>query len=431
MNYSQCMDYLEKEVGFASVPGLSRIQALLERLGNPQKNLCCIHVAGTNGKGSASAMLSSILTANGYHTAVYTSPHLKSYVERFVIDGVPISESDFAKEITYIKEFCLQMQKEGEDVPTLFEILTAAAFHYFAKMQVDLAIMEVGLGGRFDATNVIESPLLSLIMSISIDHTDFLGETLEEITAEKCGIIKKNCPVVLYPQKEIVYNMVKETAACLSAPFYCMQDTKYTLLSRTLQETVFSIDNNAFSYAEIHLPLLGDYQIQNCITVLNACAILQKQGLLLEQDKIKHGIAKVRWAGRMEICGQSPLVLLDGAHNADGIRQLASTLPQYTQNKKITLIMGVLGDKEYDIMLSEIFPLIHQAVLTEPENLRRLDVSILKEKAEAYGKPLYVEKELAAAYKKAQSITTPHDIILCCGSLYMIGAIRTIILRAK
>lgn len=431
MNYKESIYYLEKEVGFASVPGLSRIQALLKRMGNPQKNLRCIHVAGTNGKGSASAMLSSILTANGYHTAVYTSPHLESYVERFVIDGIPISQNDFASEITYIRELCLQMQKEGEDVPTLFEILTAAAFHYFADKQVDIAVMEVGLGGRFDATNVIESPLLSLIMSISIDHTDFLGETLSEIATEKCGIIKKNCPVVLYPQKETVYNMVKETAGHLSAPFYCMQDTSYTLVSRTLHETVFSINNDSFSYSEIHLPLLGDYQIQNCITVLHACAVLQKHGLSLNQEKIQKGIAQTRWAGRMEICGQNPLILLDGAHNADGIEQLATTLPQYTSGKKITLILGVLGDKEYDIMISEIFPLIHQAVLTEPDNLRKLDATILRERAESYGKPLYVEKELDAAYEKARTITEAHDMILCCGSLYMIGAMRTIILGTK
>ncbi len=431
MDYQESITYLEKEVGFASVPGLTRVLSLLERMGNPQKNLTCIHIAGTNGKGSASAMLSSVLNVSGYRTAVYTSPHLQSYTERYVIADTPIAKEDFAKEITYAKELCLAMEKDGEDVPTLFEILTAVAFHYFAAQNVDIAIMEVGLGGRFDATNVIDTPLLSLIMSISIDHTDFLGNSLADIAKEKSGIIKKNCPVVLYPQEETVYNIVRETAEGLSAPLYYMQNIEYTVLSRTLKETVFSVQGTDFSNEEIHLPLLGDYQIQNCITVLYACTLLQKSGLSLTKESIAKGIAHAHWAGRMEICGESPLVLLDGAHNADGIKKLAATLPAYTKGRNITLILGVLGDKEYDSMLSEIFPLIRQAVLTEPESLRKLDACVLKKQAEIYGKPLYVEKELTDAYEKACSLTKPADVILCCGSLYMIGAMRSIILNKK
>lgn len=427
MNYQQSIDYLEKEVGFASVPGLSRIQALLERMGNPQEQLRCIHIAGTNGKGSASALLSSILMENGFRVGVYTSPHLEKYNERFRINGKDIPDEDFAAEITLVREHCEKMHLDGEDVPTLFEIVTAAAFHYFSRQNVDLAIIEVGLGGTYDATNVITRPLLSLIMSISIDHTDFLGDTIEQIAAEKCGIIKKNSPVVLYSQEKIVYNIAEAAAQAAGAPFYCETDTKIHVISQTLEETVFSVENRLISYQDIHLPLLGNYQIQNCITVLNACAVLQKYGLALTEQHILEGIRRTRWAGRMEICGRNPLILLDGAHNADGIKQLASALPLYAKEKKITLVLGVLGDKEYELMASEIFPLIHQAILTEPVSERKLDVELLKKTVLPYGKPVYVEKEIENACKKARKLTKAEDMILCCGSLYMIGEIRKIL----
>lgn len=427
MNYQQSIDYLEKEVGFASVPGLSRIQTLLKRMGNPQDQLTCIHIAGTNGKGSASALLSSILTVQGYTVGVYTSPHLDKYNERFRINGRDISDADFAAEISLVKEYCDQMKADGEDVPTLFEIVTAATFHYFAQNKVDLAIIEVGLGGQYDATNVIKHPLLSLIMSISIDHTAFLGDTIEEIAAEKCGIIKKNSPVVLYSQEKIVYNIAEAAARTVGAPFYCETEPMICVTSQTLEETVFSVKNRLISYHDIHLPLLGNYQIQNCVTVLNACAVLQRQGLSLTEAGIREGIRRTRWAGRMEICGKEPMILLDGAHNADGIKQLASSLPLYAKGKKITLVLGVLGDKEYELMTSEIFPLIHQAILTEPANERKLDARLLEKTVLAYGKPVYVEKEIEKACQKARALTSKEDMILCCGSLYMIGEIRKIL----
>ena len=428
MTYHECIHYLEEEVGFGSVPGLSRIQALLDRLGHPEHNLRCIHVAGTNGKGSAVAMLSSILQKNGWKTATYTSPHLHSYNERFVINGLPISDADFAAEITKMRQHCLTMAEAGEELPTLFEILTAAAFDYFSRMRVDIAILEVGLGGTYDATNVIERPILSLIMSISMDHMDFLGNTLEEIAAEKCGIIKKNSPVVLYSQEKIVYNIAKQTAASLSAPFFCEMESQVIIHQQDLQKTVFSVKNQLIEYDHVQLPLLGDYQIQNCITVLNACAVLQKFGLSFTEDKIRRGILSAVWRGRMEVLHENPLVLLDGAHNADGIAKLAQALPHYAAGKQITLILGVLGDKEYPLMLQQIFPLITRAVLTEPISQRKLALLDLQHAVEKYQKPIYLEKEIPQAFTRALSITSKDDMIIGCGSLYMIGALRDFIL---
>ena len=427
MDYADCIAYLEQETKMGMIPTLERMKTLLELMGNPQKKLSCIHVAGTNGKGSAVAMLSSILQANGYQVGMYTSPHLLHYNERIQINHNPISDTDFAKYITKIKSYCIQMAEP----PTLFEILTAAAFSYFADCDIDFVILEVGLGGRYDATNVIEKPLLSLIMSISFDHTAFLGNTLSEIAYEKCGIIKKNCPILLYPQQNEVYQIAKEIAEQQSAPFYCEQENIVQIQSMEIDKTVFSLQNHMVKYSQIVLPLSGTYQIQNCITVLNACAILQKNGISLSQSAILEGIANTKWSGRMEFIQQKPLLLLDGAHNVDGITKLAQTLPLYTKNKKITLLLGILQDKAFEAMIEKILPLVHQTVCTETRSHRKTDVSILKNIAATYQKPVFAEPNVEKAFALTKQITDEQDIILCCGSLYLVGAMHGILQKEK
>ncbi len=427
MNYIECIQYLENEVGFGTVPGLERIQALCDKLGNPERRLSVIHVAGTNGKGSAVAMLSSILQAAGYRVGIYTSPHLERYNERFVINGEEISDDTFATEISLMKQLCMELAAEGQAVPTLFESVTGAAFHYFAKQKVDILILEVGLGGRYDATNIVPNPLLSLIMSISIDHTDFLGDSIETIAAEKAGIIKKNCPVVLYSQTEMVYNIMWTNAQEAAASLYCPKNAEVHISFQTMEGTVFSVKTDLFEIKDLYLPLLGSYQVNNCITVLEACAVLRKNGLSLSEEAIRKGLADACWAGRMEICGRNPLILLDGAHNADGIRQLADSIQTYFNDKKITLILGVLGDKEYDKMAEHILPHADTVILTEPHSERKLDAFSLARSIADYDGTVYIETETEAALEKAISVTAADGIILCCGSLYMIGAMRTYI----
>ena len=427
MRYQECIQYLEKEVGFGSVPGLERMQLLCDRLGNPERRLSVIHVAGTNGKGSAAAMLSSILTEAGYRVGTYTSPHLERYNERYQINGEEISDADFAKEITLMRQLCAEIEKEGKSMPTLFEIVTGAAFHYFDVQQVDILILEVRLGGRFDATNIVPAPLLSLIMSISIDHTDFLGDTIEEIAAEKAGIIKKNCPVVLYSQEEIVYNIIKDAANRADAPFYCLNDAEITVASQTLEGTVFSAKNKWIFLENLELSLLGSYQIANCTAVLEACRVLQKRGLEISETALRNGLKNAHWAGRMEICGRNPLVILDGAHNADGIHQLAESLSVYCNEKRVTLILGILGDKEYRKMAEQILPFADVLILTEPRSERKLDASALAHSISDYSGAVYIERVLEQAYETAITLTPSDGILLCCGSLYMIGAMRTYI----
>ena len=429
MNYFECIHYLEEEVGFGSVPGLKRIQSLCDKLGNPERGLSVIHVAGTNGKGSAVAMLSSILKEAGYRVGTYTSPHLERYNERFIINGDEISDEDFAKEITLMKNTCDALAKEGKDVPTLFEIVTGAAFHYFAEQKVDILVLEVGLGGMYDATNIIPSPLLSLIMSISIDHTDFLGDSIEKIAAEKAGISKKNCPGVVYSQDEIVYNIMWTKSKEMHAPLYCPANAEVHISSQTLEGTVFSVKTDLLDMSGLALSMLGNYQIRNCVTVLEACAVLQKSGLSLSEDAMRRGLKNARWAGRMEICNKNPLVLLDGAHNADGILQLANSIQAYFNDNKVTLILGVLGDKEYDKMAEYILPYADAVILTEPHSERKLDVFSLARSISNHKGMIYTEKNIEAAYETALSVTPADGIILCCGSLYMIGAMRTYILN--
>ena len=427
MNYNECIHYLEEEVGFGSVPGLERIQLLCDKLNHPEKQLSVIHVAGTNGKGSAVAMLSSILQAAGYRVGTYTSPHLEKYNERFTINGQEISDDDFAREITLMKAICNEIAAEGKEVPTLFEILTGAAFHYFAEKNVDILILEVGLGGKYDATNIISTPLLSLIMSISIDHTDFLGDSIEKIATEKAGIIKKNCPVVLYSQTKMVYNIMWTKCQELHAPLYCPDHAEVHISSQTLESTVFSIKTNLLDLKNVELPLLGSYQIRNCITVLEACAVLQNRGLSVSEEAIRTGLKNAHWAGRMEICGKKPLIILDGAHNADGIFQLAESIETYFEQKKMTLVLGVLGDKEYEKMAECILPYADTVILTEPQSERKLDVFSLARSISNHNGTIYTEKEIEKAFEKALDVTEENGIILCCGSLYMIGAMRTYI----
>ncbi|MFV0314768.1 MAG: bifunctional folylpolyglutamate synthase/dihydrofolate synthase [Anaerotignum sp.] len=428
MNYPESIFYLEQEIGFTSRPGLERITNLMNKLGNPEKKLKTIHIAGTNGKGSATAMLSSILKESGLKTASYTSPHLEKYNERFVINGKEISDKDFTKIITQTKQACEELVLDGLEAPTLFEVVTAAAFLYFAKENVDIAIFEVGLGGTYDATNIIKEPLLSIIMSISLDHTEFLGNTIEQIALEKAGIIKKNCPLVLYFQEELVYNIVKNRADALNAPLYCLKNSEINILTQTLEGTVFEIKNSLFHYEKLFLPLLGNHQIQNCITILECCEVLKKNGIALTKKQIQTGIANASWPGRMEICNNKPLLLLDGAHNVDGIARLAENIHTYFQNKNITLVLGILGDKEYEKMASLIIPYANQLILTEPHSDRKLDAQKLATTVCNNELPLYIEPELHNAYQTALKITNEEDVILCCGSLYMVGALRSYIL---
>ncbi len=428
MDYIDALRYIDNISGLGSKLELTRISGLLERLGNPQEKLKVIHVAGTNGKGSVCSMLTSILMSEGYRTALYTSPHLERYNERYMIDGVEISNDDFAKYMNIIKEKADTMYQENIGRPTVFEQLTALAFLYFYDNDVDYAVIEVGLGGRFDATNVVKKPVLSVIASISFDHTEFLGNTLESIAFEKGGIIKPGCPTVLYRQDKRVYDVIKGLCDERGSKLYYADDETIDVISQDIDGTVMSVKNDLYEYEKVVLPLVGEYQIKNCSLVLLAAHALKEAGVELKRESILNGIKTVRWNGRMEICRRNPIVVLDGAHNPDGIAMLAKSVKKYFSGKRIMLLMGVLGDKQYDLMASEIVPMADTVVITEPASERALSVSSFEKTVKKFCDNVYSFENIGEAYDFALSLTGERDVLLCAGSLYLIGGLRTLVM---
>lgn len=424
MIYQEAVEFLEQGVSNRIEPGLSRMQNILFRLGNPERRLKIIHVAGTNGKGSSCSMLSSILKAQGYRVGTYTSPHLQRYNERYAINGKEISDGDFIKYCARLMEAYKLMREAGEPLPTVFELLTALCFCYFADENVDYVVLEVGLGGRFDATNVVENPVLSMIAQIGMDHMDYLGSSVEQIAIEKCGIIKKNVPCVLYSQDEMVYNIVKDTCKQRNSELYYAEDTEIIISKISLDGTIFSAKNPYYDYIDINLGLLGRYQLKNCSFVLLAINALRDAGVEISEASVYNGLKDAVWHGRMEVLSRNPVALIDGAHNTDGILALSQSLEDYFSGVDITLVMGVLGDKEYKKMLDIIAPLASRIIFTEPESSRRLDAGMLYSLAENMGIEIYKEKNIDEAVRLALRITPEDGAAVFSGSLYMIGEVR-------
>lgn len=431
MHYEAAVQYLDS-IGFLGAKlGLERMKQLMQRLGNPEKKLRFIHVAGTNGKGSTCAMLTAILMEAGKTIGTYTSPHLEEYTERFTINNERISKEEFAFYIEHISKICKEMECAGEGHPTVFEVLTALAFLYFYHKKVELVLLEVGLGGRYDATNIIEDPLLCVITAIGMDHMEYLGDTLEQIAFEKAGIIKEDCPVVLYRQSKKVYETVQAVAEQFHAKLYYASEEAVTVDIQTIQKSVFSIKNGFFEYPKIEIQMLGQYQMANCATVLLACYALQQAGILLTEEQILSGLKKAFWNGRMEVFPGSPLVLLDGAHNVDGIEMLSKSLSAYFHQQDITLLIGILGDKEYKKMVELILPLASKVVITEPHNPRALTVEKLEAIIRGQGKKVVKNRNIKEAFMKAYTMTDADGIVCCCGSLYLIGELRKLLSQNK
>lgn len=423
MNYEEALEYINKIELFGSRPGLERITELMERLGNPQDGLNVIHVAGTNGKGSATAMLTYILKENGYKVGTYTSPHLEKYNERYMIDAVNISDEVFAEYIGTVKSICDTM----EDKPTVFEVLTAVAFKYFYDCKVDYVVLEVGMGGRFDATNVIKKPVLSVITSISLDHVEYLGDTIEKIAFEKSGIIKNNCPAVLYRQAETVKEVIGAVCRDKNSRLYYADEESITVTKQDVSGTEFSVKNKYIDFKNVNITLLGDYQINNASLVLLACRALKDNGAKLKDELILSGIKKAKWHGRMEIVAADPLILLDGAHNTDGIAVLSKSLKKYFGGKEITLVVGILGDKEYRKMVDTIGPLAETIVFTEPASHRKWHIDKLESFNELKGINIYKQSDIKKALDTALSVTGKDGVICCAGSFYLIGEIYKIL----
>lgn len=433
MTYEETISYIHSTLKFGSVLGLSRIEKLLEFLDNPHKKIKCIHIAGTNGKGSTTAMISEILINAGYKVGMYTSPFIEEFEERIQINKVNIPKEKLCSIIEKVKEAAEKVQKESLEYPTEFEIITCAAFLYFYIEKIDYAVVEVGLGGRFDATNVID-PILTVITSISYDHMNVLGDTLGKIAYEKAGIIKEGVPVILYPQTKEANDIINDVAKNKNAEVINVSENSVNYIenevtgSKYLQHIVIKTLKNEY---DIRLSLLGTHQILNCGVAVYAVEKLKDMGIKIEKENILNALLNVKWKGRLEVLSTNPFVLIDGAHNIDGIMKLNESIHTYFKYNRIILILGILADKQVENMVKVITKDAYKVITVAPNNDRAETAENLCNIVKKYNINCEWEQEYDKAYDKAVSYYDKGDLILVCGSLYMIGDMRKVIVNKK
>ena len=370
MKYQEAIKYITEVGNFGSNYGLERTYKLLEFLDNPHGKLKIIHVAGTNGKGSTTAMITSMLKEAGYKVGMYTSPFLEEFEERIQINGNNIPKEKLAQLMTKIKYAVDKVIEEGYNHPTEFEIITALMFLYFATEKVDFAVVEVGLGGRLDSTNVI-TPILSVITSISFDHTNILGNTLEEIAREKAGIIKAGIPTLIYPQEEIVEKVLSEKCEELGAKLYKINKDDAKLVEIIKEDKIYQLVKVKLDDEyDVKLQLLGEHQILNLAVALKALEIIKDKAAKLSKESIIKALSEVRWNGRLEVMSNEPCVVIDGAHNIQGITQLDKNIKKYFKYDDLYLILGILADKDVDHMVKVITPQAKKVFTVTPNSIR-------------------------------------------------------------
>ena len=423
MNYNESMEYMEAIKKYGSVLGLDTIKTLLAKMGNPQDELKVIHVAGTNGKGSTSAFLQSILMESGYKTGRYSSPAVFEYREIIRTDNTYIREEEVADILTYIKSKCNEMVKESLPHPTPFEIETAMAFEYFKRKKCDVVLVECGMGGEGDATNVFKKVLCSVITTISLDHTKFLGSTIGEIARVKAGIIKDNCPVIVSNQTDEAVESIKKIAELKKAPFILCQNAYGIKAEGFLTLYEYKASNGKIYKIELKMP--GTYQVKNSITAIEAALALENRGFKVEEN-IEKGLLNASWPGRMEVINDSPLFIIDGAHNPGAIKELRDSIDLYFTNKKITFIMGVLADKDFKKEAEMIAGRGEMIITVTPDNERALNGEILAETIRSYNSNVICAKGMDEAVKMSiNSVNVNNcDLIIAFGSLSYLKDLR-------
>ena len=416
MNAEQAIAYIHSVCWKGSIPGLGRTQELLEKMGNPEKKLKFVHIAGTNGKGSTAAMTASILSKAGYRTGLYTSPYIYRFHERIQVDGVEISDEDLTEITEYVKPLADSMAQS----PTEFELVCGIAFEYFYRKKCDIVVLEVGMGGAWDATNVIEVPEVAVITNIGLDHTEYLGDTVEKIAETKSGIFKPHGHAVVYrstPSVEAVYERVcaERDVSLRKADFDGL-----VLKAHTLEGQVFDCG----SRKNLVLPLLGDHQLHNASVVLSIADTLIGGGWKISEQNIYDGIRDVRWPGRFDIVCRKPLFIIDGGHNPQCIEALVKNIRDYLEGKKVIALTGVLADKDYADMYKPVMPLVDRFVCITPPNPRKLEAEQLARYLQQAGAQAQASESILDGVKKAMELAGEDGVVLCFGSLYSIGGIR-------
>lgn len=430
MNYNEALQFIHESHKFGMRLGLDNIKKLLELLGNPQNNLKIIHVAGTNGKGSTCSFISSILKESGYKVGLYTSPFLETFTERIRVNGENIREEEVGKIVSLIKEKIEIMVSEGYSYPTEFEIVTAMAFYYYNQEKVDFVALEVGLGGRYDATNVIDKPVVSAITSISLDHTGILGDTLGKIAFEKGGIIKEDCPTIVYPQQEEASEVIKNICYEKKSKYIECDFKNIEIKSSNINSQIYSCNINGKELRDLEIKLIGDHQIKNSIVALNVIEYLNDIKITnISEENIRKGLLETKWPGRIEKISENPMFIIDGAHNEEGAKSLANSIDKYFENKNKILVIGMLEDKDIKSVLDLLIPKFNNVITTTPDNPRAIDANKLKEKIEIYNIEVTCKPNIKEAVDYALEISNKDDVIISAGSLYMIGNVRTIIVN--
>lgn len=421
MDYAMAMNYIEEKNKLGSVPGLENIKELLHRLGDPQDQCRCLQIAGTNGKGSVFSFVQEILLESGHTVGRYISPTIFTYLERFQINKCSMGEREFADLLGVVAEKVKEMEQAGLHSPTAFEIETAVAFLYFARHKVDYALIECGMGGKLDATNVIAHPVMSVIASVSRDHMQFLGEKLTEIAEHKAGIIKENSLCITAPQEQEVIRVLRDVCAQKKTELICVDEAELKILNMDMDQTIFSYRGQNYT-----IKLLGEHQIINAAVAIEVAGKIGGVG----RDVIKRGLYKTEWRGRMTRVCETPDVFVDGAHNEAAWKYLQKAVNKYFTNRKIIYIIGVLKDKEYKKMVDILAETMSYAIAVTPDTPRALDKKLLAEEISQRGIGTSTACSADDAVQQAMyrvSVLQPEGteedapVILVCGSLSFIA----------
>jgi dihydrofolate synthase / folylpolyglutamate synthase len=413
--YNDCLTKMFSLRRFGIKLGLDVISDILNQMGNPQRRYECIHIAGTNGKGSVASTLATILRIAGYRVGLYTSPHLVHFNERILIDGEPISNEGVAAAYTAVEK-----AHQGDREPTFFEFSTAMALFEYARQQVDWAVIETGMGGRLDATNVL-TPKLSIITNISLEHQSYLGNTIATIAGEKGGIIKEKVPVITGARQPSAVKVFTRIAEERSAPIYRLSDSFRIRQHPKGDFSYYGIDHE---WKHLRTGLQGRHQAGNAALVLAACELLMREGARITPSQIQEGLLTNKWPGRLESVSQSPLVLLDGAHNLSAVRCLTQYLESHFAGRNITLVTGILDDKAYPAMLRKLLPLCKKAIFTRPKIDRALPPETFLRVANEIISDTTVIEDVATAVEHALQISSTDDVICITGSLYLVGEVK-------
>ncbi len=419
MTYEEALGKISSLLRFGMKPGLERIEKLLLLLGNPQDGLKFVHVAGTNGKGSTCTLIASVLRKSKYKTGLFTSPYVTDFCERMQINGEMIPHSDLALLVEKTFPLVEQMAQNGE-VITEFEFITAIALQWFAQNECDIVVLEVGLGGRLDATNVIKTPLVSVITSISLDHTAILGDTVEQIAYEKCGIIKEDGVTVCYPdQPPQALAVIRQTAAARHNRFVLADLHSVTQLSANITGTGLE-----YRGLLVNLPFIGEHQVKNAVTALAVLEVLKEEGYSIADHSFEAGFSSASFPARLEVLSMSPLVLLDGAHNPDGTAALAAAIKKYLTGRKLVAVMGMLADKDVTAATKNLAGLFSRVVTLAPANPRAMSAQELAAHWKSLGTEAYIGSSIDVALQNAFDFAGGDGAVVICGSLYLAGEVR-------